>query len=115
MVGGGGASPAHKKLPVGHNLLSFLSSAGKVPTNLPTGVPPLLPSPYMVTPGLLHPYPVSADLSPATFSQCSDLLDGRAVAARDPVPDCPPSRIFLILVSICQVTTYFDTRLGVAP
>uniref|UniRef100_A0A4W4EPM7 UBA domain-containing protein n=1 Tax=Electrophorus electricus TaxID=8005 RepID=A0A4W4EPM7_ELEEL len=33
--------------------------AGKAPPNLPPGVPPLLPNPYIMAPGLLHPYPVS--------------------------------------------------------
>ncbi|XP_048848426.1 ubiquitin-associated protein 2-like isoform X2 [Brienomyrus brachyistius] len=36
---------------------SLVASSGKVPANLPPGVPPLLPNPYMVNPGLLHPYP----------------------------------------------------------
>ncbi|XP_023659573.2 ubiquitin-associated protein 2-like isoform X5 [Paramormyrops kingsleyae] len=36
---------------------SLVASSAKVPTNLPPGVPPLLPNPYMLTPGLLHPYP----------------------------------------------------------
>uniref|UniRef100_A0A8C2J942 Ubiquitin associated protein 2-like n=1 Tax=Cyprinus carpio TaxID=7962 RepID=A0A8C2J942_CYPCA len=29
----------------------------KAPPNLPPGVPPLLPNPYIMAPGLLHPYP----------------------------------------------------------
>ncbi|XP_019723313.1 ubiquitin-associated protein 2-like isoform X7 [Hippocampus comes] len=40
--------------------LSSRSSAapsGKAPPNLPPGVPPLLPNPYIMAPGLLHPYP----------------------------------------------------------
>uniref|UniRef100_A0A8C8D9I2 UBA domain-containing protein n=1 Tax=Oncorhynchus tshawytscha TaxID=74940 RepID=A0A8C8D9I2_ONCTS len=32
---------------------------GKAPPNLPPGVPPLLPNPYIMAPGLLHAYPVS--------------------------------------------------------
>uniref|UniRef100_A0A8C4FEF4 Ubiquitin associated protein 2-like n=1 Tax=Dicentrarchus labrax TaxID=13489 RepID=A0A8C4FEF4_DICLA len=31
--------------------------AGKAPPNLPPGVPPLLPNPYIMAPGLLHAYP----------------------------------------------------------
>lgn len=37
----------------------FLHKIGKAPPNLPPGVPPLLPNPYIVAPGLLHHYPVS--------------------------------------------------------
>ncbi|XP_074543782.1 ubiquitin-associated protein 2-like isoform X3 [Halichoeres trimaculatus] len=33
------------------------ASSGKAPPNLPPGVPPLLPNPYIMAPGLLHPYP----------------------------------------------------------
>lgn len=33
---------------------------GKVPPNLPPGVPPLLPNPYIMAPGLLHAYPVGS-------------------------------------------------------
>lgn len=33
---------------------------GKAPPNLPPGVPPLLPNPYIMAPGLLHAYPVSS-------------------------------------------------------
>uniref|UniRef100_A0A671PT75 Ubiquitin-associated protein 2-like n=1 Tax=Sinocyclocheilus anshuiensis TaxID=1608454 RepID=A0A671PT75_9TELE len=36
-----------------------LESSRKAPPNLPPGVPPLLPNPYIMAPGLLHPYPVS--------------------------------------------------------
>ncbi|XP_067112023.1 ubiquitin-associated protein 2-like isoform X5 [Osmerus mordax] len=32
-------------------------SSGKAPPNLPPGVPPLLPNPYIMAPGLLHAYP----------------------------------------------------------
>ncbi|XP_072572286.1 ubiquitin-associated protein 2-like isoform X3 [Paramormyrops kingsleyae] len=32
-------------------------ASGKAPPNLPPGVPPLLPNPYIMAPGLLHPYP----------------------------------------------------------
>ncbi|XP_051779226.1 ubiquitin-associated protein 2-like isoform X3 [Erpetoichthys calabaricus] len=35
---------------------SIASSSGKAPPNLPPGVPPLLPNPYIMAPGLLH-YP----------------------------------------------------------
>uniref|UniRef100_A0A8C6LNR2 Ubiquitin associated protein 2 like n=1 Tax=Nothobranchius furzeri TaxID=105023 RepID=A0A8C6LNR2_NOTFU len=31
--------------------------SGKAPPNLPPGVPPLLPNPYIMAPGLLHAYP----------------------------------------------------------
>uniref|UniRef100_A0A672TCX6 Ubiquitin-associated protein 2-like n=1 Tax=Sinocyclocheilus grahami TaxID=75366 RepID=A0A672TCX6_SINGR len=33
------------------------AALGKAPPNLPPGVPPLLPNPYIMAPGLLHPYP----------------------------------------------------------
>lgn len=33
---------------------------GKAPPNLPPGVPPLLPNPYIMAPGLLHAYPVGS-------------------------------------------------------
>ncbi|XP_065143429.1 ubiquitin-associated protein 2-like isoform X12 [Paramisgurnus dabryanus] len=33
------------------------AASGKAPPNLPPGVPPLLPNPYIMAPGLLHPYP----------------------------------------------------------
>ncbi|XP_077404285.1 ubiquitin-associated protein 2-like isoform X5 [Vanacampus margaritifer] len=36
---------------------SSVASSGKAPPNLPPGVPPLLPNPYIMAPGLLHPYP----------------------------------------------------------
>ncbi|XP_054619960.1 ubiquitin-associated protein 2-like isoform X8 [Dunckerocampus dactyliophorus] len=36
---------------------SSAASSGKAPPNLPPGVPPLLPNPYIMAPGLLHPYP----------------------------------------------------------
>uniref|UniRef100_A0A8C1GID5 Ubiquitin associated protein 2-like n=1 Tax=Cyprinus carpio TaxID=7962 RepID=A0A8C1GID5_CYPCA len=36
---------------------SLYTSARKAPPNLPPGVPPLLPNPYIMAPGLLHPYP----------------------------------------------------------
>uniref|UniRef100_A0AAY4D9Y3 UBA domain-containing protein n=1 Tax=Denticeps clupeoides TaxID=299321 RepID=A0AAY4D9Y3_9TELE len=35
----------------------FFCSTGKAPPNLPPGVPPLLPNPYIMAPGLLHAYP----------------------------------------------------------
>lgn len=38
--------------------LSCTPLTGKAPPNLPPGVPPLLPNPYIVAPGLLHAYPV---------------------------------------------------------
>uniref|UniRef100_A0A8B9RPM6 Ubiquitin associated protein 2-like n=1 Tax=Astyanax mexicanus TaxID=7994 RepID=A0A8B9RPM6_ASTMX len=37
------------------NLSQF--PVGKAPPNLPPGVPPLLPNPYIMAPGLLHAYP----------------------------------------------------------
>ncbi|KAG8431079.1 hypothetical protein GDO86_019458 [Hymenochirus boettgeri] len=36
---------------------SIATTSGKAPPNLPPGVPPLLPNPYIVAPGLLHAYP----------------------------------------------------------
>uniref|UniRef100_A0AAR2J6N5 UBA domain-containing protein n=1 Tax=Pygocentrus nattereri TaxID=42514 RepID=A0AAR2J6N5_PYGNA len=36
---------------------SPLFPIGKAPPNLPPGVPPLLPNPYIMAPGLLHAYP----------------------------------------------------------
>ncbi|XP_030044030.1 ubiquitin-associated protein 2-like isoform X5 [Microcaecilia unicolor] len=36
---------------------SVATSSGKAPPNLPPGVPPLLPNPYIMAPGLLHAYP----------------------------------------------------------
>ncbi|XP_056402471.1 ubiquitin-associated protein 2-like isoform X3 [Hyla sarda] len=36
---------------------SIASSSGKAPPNLPPGVAPLLPNPYIMAPGLLHAYP----------------------------------------------------------
>ncbi|KAM9434472.1 ubiquitin-associated protein 2-like isoform 2-T3 [Clarias gariepinus] len=33
------------------------AASGKAPPNLPPGVPPLLPNPYIMAPGLLHAYP----------------------------------------------------------
>uniref|UniRef100_A0A8C7U1F6 Ubiquitin associated protein 2-like n=1 Tax=Oncorhynchus mykiss TaxID=8022 RepID=A0A8C7U1F6_ONCMY len=36
---------------------SLNSSLWKAPPNLPPGVPPLLPNPYIMAPGLLHAYP----------------------------------------------------------
>uniref|UniRef100_A0A8C2KYW1 Ubiquitin associated protein 2-like n=1 Tax=Cyprinus carpio TaxID=7962 RepID=A0A8C2KYW1_CYPCA len=35
----------------------FSLNTRKAPPNLPPGVPPLLPNPYIMAPGLLHPYP----------------------------------------------------------
>ncbi|XP_056269196.1 ubiquitin-associated protein 2-like isoform X2 [Pseudoliparis swirei] len=32
-------------------------ASGKAPPNLPLGVPPLLPNPYIMAPGLMHAYP----------------------------------------------------------
>lgn len=40
---------------------------GKAPPNLPPGVPPLLPNPYIMAPGLLHAYPVSLTLLSEMF------------------------------------------------
>uniref|UniRef100_A0A8C5DQU6 UBA domain-containing protein n=1 Tax=Gouania willdenowi TaxID=441366 RepID=A0A8C5DQU6_GOUWI len=37
--------------------ISCFALSGKAPPNLPPGVPPLLPNPYIVAPGLLHAYP----------------------------------------------------------
>ncbi|NXH20355.1 UBP2L protein, partial [Bucco capensis] len=39
------------------NRSNVASTAGKAPPNLPPGVPPLLPNPYIMAPGLLHAYP----------------------------------------------------------
>ncbi|XP_077447493.1 ubiquitin-associated protein 2-like isoform X7 [Stigmatopora argus] len=39
------------------SMRSSAASSGKAPPNLPPGVPPLLPNPYIMAPGLLHPYP----------------------------------------------------------
>ncbi|XP_008330115.1 ubiquitin-associated protein 2-like isoform X4 [Cynoglossus semilaevis] len=36
---------------------SSAASSGKAPPNLPPGVAPLLPNPYIMAPGLLHAYP----------------------------------------------------------
>ncbi|XP_068108451.1 ubiquitin-associated protein 2-like isoform X3 [Hyperolius riggenbachi] len=36
---------------------SIASTSGKAPPNLPPGVAPLLPNPYIMAPGLLHAYP----------------------------------------------------------
>ncbi|MEE6491684.1 hypothetical protein FKM82_016327 [Ascaphus truei] len=36
---------------------SVATTSGKAPPNLPPGVPPLLPNPYIMGPGLLHAYP----------------------------------------------------------
>ncbi|XP_010775497.1 ubiquitin-associated protein 2-like [Notothenia coriiceps] len=36
---------------------STVTYLGKAPPNLPPGVPPLLPNPYIMAPGLLHAYP----------------------------------------------------------
>ncbi|NWV27015.1 UBP2L protein, partial [Origma solitaria] len=36
---------------------SVATTSGKAPPNLPPGVPPLLPNPYIMAPGLLHAYP----------------------------------------------------------
>ncbi|XP_014350086.1 ubiquitin-associated protein 2-like isoform X2 [Latimeria chalumnae] len=37
---------------------SVATTSGKAPPNLPPGVPPLLPNPYIMAPGLLHAYPM---------------------------------------------------------
>ncbi|KAG9345379.1 hypothetical protein JZ751_009926, partial [Albula glossodonta] len=39
-------------------LRSSTAASGKAPPNLPPGVPPLLPNPYIMAPGLLHAYPM---------------------------------------------------------
>lgn len=41
-----------------HQYGSQFFLTGKAPPNLPPGVPPLLPNPYIMAPGLLHAYPV---------------------------------------------------------
>lgn len=46
-------------------------TTGKAPPNLPPGVPPLLPNPYIMAPGLLHAYPVGPS---SGRCQCSPLF-----------------------------------------
>lgn len=46
-------------LPFSIFIFMVLCFTGKAPPNLPPGVPPLLPNPYIMAPGLLHAYPVS--------------------------------------------------------
>ncbi|XP_058863462.1 ubiquitin-associated protein 2-like isoform X6 [Acipenser ruthenus] len=41
----------------GSSRSSLAPVSGKAPPNLPPGVPPLLPNPYIMAPGLLHAYP----------------------------------------------------------
>ncbi|XDV34037.1 hypothetical protein PO909_004255 [Leuciscus waleckii] len=43
--------------PSSASLSRSTAASGKAPPNLPPGVPPLLPNPYIMAPGLLHPYP----------------------------------------------------------
>lgn len=50
---------------------SVLSLLGKAPPNLPPGVPPLLPNPYIMAPGLLHAYPVSQPEAPSAKDEDS--------------------------------------------
>uniref|UniRef100_A0A669F1R8 Ubiquitin associated protein 2-like n=1 Tax=Oreochromis niloticus TaxID=8128 RepID=A0A669F1R8_ORENI len=47
----------NEDLPPSTNLLSLNYDLWKAPPNLPPGVPPLLPNPYIMAPGLLHAYP----------------------------------------------------------
>ncbi|XP_061903559.1 ubiquitin-associated protein 2-like isoform X8 [Entelurus aequoreus] len=49
------SSAAASEHSLSHSIMKQL--AGKAPPNLPPGVPPLLPNPYLMAPGLLHPYP----------------------------------------------------------
>uniref|UniRef100_A0A673LCW1 UBA domain-containing protein n=1 Tax=Sinocyclocheilus rhinocerous TaxID=307959 RepID=A0A673LCW1_9TELE len=55
------AAPVSHSVPVAPSSsvssVSAQSTLGKAPPNLPPGVPPLLPNPYIMAPGLLHPYP----------------------------------------------------------
>uniref|UniRef100_A0A671VZC8 Ubiquitin associated protein 2-like n=1 Tax=Sparus aurata TaxID=8175 RepID=A0A671VZC8_SPAAU len=44
-------------LPFSIFIFMVLCFTGKAPPNLPPGVPPLLPNPYIMAPGLLHAYP----------------------------------------------------------
>ncbi|TSO05441.1 Ubiquitin-associated protein 2-like [Bagarius yarrelli] len=48
--------PAASAAPLSASSRSTAAS-GKAPPNLPPGVPPLLPNPYIMAPGLLHAYP----------------------------------------------------------
>ncbi|XP_056438166.1 ubiquitin-associated protein 2-like isoform X4 [Gadus chalcogrammus] len=56
-VGPGAVSIAPPASAIASSLRGSVSS-GKAPPNLPPGVPPLLPNPYIMAPGLLHAYPV---------------------------------------------------------
>ncbi|XP_061903572.1 ubiquitin-associated protein 2-like isoform X21 [Entelurus aequoreus] len=51
------ASTAAPSLAASLSTRSSAAASGKAPPNLPPGVPPLLPNPYLMAPGLLHPYP----------------------------------------------------------
>ncbi|KAK7124424.1 hypothetical protein R3I94_018707 [Phoxinus phoxinus] len=52
-----GASSSATLAPSSASLSRSSAASGKAPPNLPPGVPPLLPNPYIMAPGLLHPYP----------------------------------------------------------
>uniref|UniRef100_A0A6Q2X3J6 UBA domain-containing protein n=1 Tax=Esox lucius TaxID=8010 RepID=A0A6Q2X3J6_ESOLU len=58
------------------NKNGFNSQCGKAPPNLPPGVPPLLPNPYIMAPGLLHAYAVS-DYYSIPFATPNTALTGR--------------------------------------
>uniref|UniRef100_A0AAX7VMY4 UBA domain-containing protein n=1 Tax=Astatotilapia calliptera TaxID=8154 RepID=A0AAX7VMY4_ASTCA len=49
-------SPSRLVLPKA-KLFLYVNRKRKAPPNLPPGVPPLLPNPYIMAPGLLHAYP----------------------------------------------------------
>ncbi|XP_056336439.1 ubiquitin-associated protein 2-like isoform X6 [Danio aesculapii] len=51
------SSSAASAAPSSASLSRSTAASGKAPPNLPPGVPPLLPNPYIMAPGLLHPYP----------------------------------------------------------
>uniref|UniRef100_A0A6Q2XUE1 UBA domain-containing protein n=1 Tax=Esox lucius TaxID=8010 RepID=A0A6Q2XUE1_ESOLU len=55
---------------------SLYTSSRKAPPNLPPGVPPLLPNPYIMAPGLLHAYAVS-DYYSIPFATPNTALTGR--------------------------------------
>uniref|UniRef100_A0A8C9T4Y2 Ubiquitin associated protein 2-like n=1 Tax=Scleropages formosus TaxID=113540 RepID=A0A8C9T4Y2_SCLFO len=62
--------------PASQTQSSLYTSARKAPPNLPPGVPPLLPNPYIMAPGLLHAYPVS-DYYSIPFATPTTALTGR--------------------------------------
>ncbi|XP_077051256.1 ubiquitin-associated protein 2-like isoform X2 [Siphateles boraxobius] len=51
------SAPSATLAPSSASLSRSTAASGKAPPNLPPGVPPLLPNPYIMAPGLLHPYP----------------------------------------------------------